>query len=121
MPWPYGGVSDSLTVAVCMFINPALTPESSTQDLRVEPLLVLADLRRVAGRARVDRVDVDNGAFTGRVGLQRVCQASIRPKCCWRGHTEVRLDAVVYSNINEQPGAWFKRMPLLSVGLTSLS
>ena len=40
-----------------------LTPQRGTQDLRVEPLLVLADLRRVIGGARVGGIDVHHGSF----------------------------------------------------------
>lgn len=39
------------------------TPQSGTQDLGVESLLVLADLRRVTLRPGVDRVYVHHGAL----------------------------------------------------------
>lgn len=61
---------------VCVF---ALTPECSTQDLRVEPLLVFADLWCVALRAGVDRVDVHHRTLSGWVGPQRLCQPGIVP------------------------------------------
>lgn len=48
-------------------INNVLTPERSTQDFRVEALLVFADLRRVAVRPDVGRVDVDHGDLPGFV------------------------------------------------------
>lgn len=54
-----------------------LTPECSAQDLRVEPFLVLANLRRVALRAGVDRVDVDHRALPGRVSPQGLCQPGV--------------------------------------------
>lgn len=41
----------------------SLTPESSTQDLCVEPLLVLADLRCVIGGACVGGIDIHHGSF----------------------------------------------------------
>ena len=59
-------VSSSILISIKALLIPkqifadALTPECSTQDLRVEPLLVLANLWRVARRARVDWVDVDH-------------------------------------------------------------
>lgn len=40
------------------------TPECSTQDLGIEPLLVLADLGRVALWPSVHRVHVNHRAFT---------------------------------------------------------
>lgn len=39
------------------------TPQGSTQDLRVEPFLVFADLRRVTLRPGVDWVYVHHGAL----------------------------------------------------------
>lgn len=39
------------------------TPQSRTENLRVELLLVLSDLRRVALRSNVGRVHVDHRAF----------------------------------------------------------
>lgn len=44
-----------------------LTPESRTEDLRVEALLVLSDLGRVAVRSDVGRVHVDHGDLPGLV------------------------------------------------------
>lgn len=54
-----------------------LTPQCSTQDLGVEPLLVLADLWCVALRPSVDGVNVDHGAFSGRVRSQRLRQPGV--------------------------------------------
>lgn len=56
-----------------------LTPQRSTQDLRVEPLLVLADLWRVTLRASVDWINVNHGAFSRRVGPQRLSQPGVVP------------------------------------------
>lgn len=53
---------------LCYFGNRVLTPECCTQDLRVESLLVFADLWRIALRASVDRVNVDHRALPRRVG-----------------------------------------------------
>ena len=61
----------------------SLTPQSGTEDLRVEPLLVLADLGRVAVRACVDRVDVHHRALTGRVGPQRLGQPHVLAEARW--------------------------------------
>ena len=47
--------------------EPCLTPESSTQDLRVEPLLVLADLGGVAVRSDVGGVHVHHLVLSGLV------------------------------------------------------
>lgn len=44
-----------------------LTPQSRAQDFGVEALLVLADLRRVAVRPDVGRVDVDHRDLPGLV------------------------------------------------------
>lgn len=52
----------------CQFVvlSP-LTPESRTEDLRVEALLVLSNLGRVAVRSDVGRVHVDHGDLPGLV------------------------------------------------------
>lgn len=55
------------------------TPECSAQDLRVEPLLVFADLRCVALRPGVNRVDIDHGSLTGRVLPQGLLQPRVVP------------------------------------------
>lgn len=60
----------------CFFI---LTPQCSTQDLRVEPLLIFADLWRVALRAGVDWINVDHGSLSRRVGPQRLSQPGVVP------------------------------------------
>lgn len=44
-----------------------LTPQSSAEDLRVEPLLVFSDLGRVAVRSDVGRVHVDHRDLPGLV------------------------------------------------------
>lgn len=41
----------------------SLTPESSTEDLRVESLLVFADFRSVTNWTSVGGIDIDHGAF----------------------------------------------------------
>ena len=48
-----------------MCVQAVLTPESGTQDLRVEALLVLADLRRVAVGPDVGGVDVHHRNLSG--------------------------------------------------------
>lgn len=54
-----------------------LTPQCGTQDLRVEPLLIFADLWRVALRASVNRINVNHRSLSRRVGPQRLCQPGV--------------------------------------------
>lgn len=54
-----------------------LTPQCSTQDLRVEPLLIFADLWRVALRASVNRINVNHRSLSRRVGPQRLRQPGV--------------------------------------------
>lgn len=63
-------------LCLCLFVR---TPECSTQDLRVEPLLVFADLWCVALRASVDWVNVHHRALSGWVGPQRLRQPGVVP------------------------------------------
>lgn len=54
-----------------------LTPQCSTQDLRVEPLLIFADLWCVALRASVNRINVNHRSLSRRVGPQRLRQPGV--------------------------------------------
>lgn len=63
----------------CACVNTIFTPQSSTQDLGVEPLLVFADLRRVTLWPSVNRVYVHHRALAWRILPQRLLQPCVIP------------------------------------------
>lgn len=69
----------------------ALTPQSSAQDLRIKPLLVFADLRRVVLWPCVDRIDVDHRTLTGRVLTQSLLQPSVITVTWGTSHAHIMM------------------------------
>lgn len=59
------------------------TPQCSTQDLRVEALLVFADFRCVAVRSDVRGVDVDYGDLSGFIESGLLLSQQLISKHSW--------------------------------------
>lgn len=97
----------------------SLTPESSAQDLGVEPLLVLAYLWRVVLGPCVDRVDVNHRSLTRRVLPQSLLQSSFIT-VTWPNHRQ-HLHTDTSSNISSSlASSWLHHTEQISAGLKDI-